>query len=58
MEDSGQHEVLNWICLAGAMSELGQKAEIVDYVETYVFNSAKCFAYFPSATTVVSNRTS
>jgi hypothetical protein len=47
MEDSGQHEVLNWICLAGAMTELGQNAEIVDYVETYVFNSAKCFAFFP-----------
>ncbi len=47
MEDSGQHEVLNWIALAGAMSELGQKAEIVDYVETHIFNSAKCFALFP-----------
>ncbi|HEY3920085.1 MAG TPA: hypothetical protein VGL83_20010 [Stellaceae bacterium] len=46
MEDSGQHEVLNWICLAGAMTELGQSAEVVDYVETYVFNSAKCFALF------------
>jgi len=47
MEDSGQHEVLNWICLAGAMTELGQKAEVVDYVETHIFNSAKCFALFP-----------
>jgi hypothetical protein len=49
MEDSGQHEVLNWICLAGAMSELKQQAEIVDYVETYIFNSAKCFALFNAA---------
>jgi hypothetical protein len=47
MEDSGQHEVLNWIALAGAMTELGQKAEVIDYVESYVFNSAKCFALFP-----------
>jgi hypothetical protein len=46
MDDSGQHEVLNWICLAGAMTELGQRAEVVDFVETYVFNSAKCFAVF------------
>lgn len=46
IEDSGQHEVLNWICLAGAMTELGQPAEVVDFVETYVFNSAKCFAVF------------
>jgi hypothetical protein len=46
IEDSGQHEVLNWICLAGAMTELGHRAEVVDYVETYVFNSSKCFAVF------------
>lgn len=47
MEDSGQHEILNWVCLAGAMAELGQSAQIVDYVESYVFNSSKCFALFP-----------
>lgn len=46
LEDAGQHEFLNWICLAGAMHELGRKAEIVDYVESYVFNSDKCFAVF------------
>jgi hypothetical protein len=46
IEDSGQHEVLNWICLAGAMAELGQQADVVDYVETYLFNSSKCFAVF------------
>jgi hypothetical protein len=49
IEDAGQHEMLNWICLAGAMTELGQRPEIVDYVESYVFNSSKCFALFPSA---------
>jgi hypothetical protein len=31
------------------MTELGQKAEVIDYVESYVFNSAKCFALFPPA---------
>lgn len=46
IEDSGQNEFLNWICLAGAMSELGYRADIVDYVESYVFNSSKCFAVF------------
>ena len=46
LEDAGQHEFLNWICLAGAMHELGRKAEIVDYVESYIFNSDKCFAIF------------
>lgn len=44
LEAAGQHEFRNWICLAGAMSEIGAKAEIVDYLESYVMNSNKCFA--------------
>ena len=44
IDDAGQSEILNWICLAGAMTELGRDIEVVDYVETYVFNSSKCFA--------------
>jgi hypothetical protein len=47
IEDAGQHELLNWVCLAGAMTELGQKAETLELVETHVFNSSKCFAVFP-----------
>jgi hypothetical protein len=47
MEDSGQHELLNWIALAGAMTEMGMKAQVVDFVESYIFNSSKCFALFP-----------
>ena len=46
LEDAGQQEMLNWITLTGAMHELGRKAEIVDHVESYVFNSDKCFAVF------------
>ncbi len=46
LEDAGQHELLNWICLAGAMAEIGGEAQVVDYVETYVMNSNKCFALF------------
>jgi hypothetical protein len=46
IEKSGQNEFLNWICLAGAMAELDYDVEIVDYVESYVFNSSKCFAAF------------
>jgi hypothetical protein len=46
IEAAGQHEFLNWICLAGAMHALGRRAEVVDYVESYVFNSDKCFAVF------------
>jgi hypothetical protein len=46
MESSGQHEILNWVCLAGAMAELGQRAEVVEFAESYIFNSSKCFARF------------
>jgi hypothetical protein len=46
LEQSGQHEFLNWICLAGAMHELGKKPTSLQYVESYVFNSNKCFAIF------------
>ncbi len=49
IEDAGQHEVLNWICLAGAMAALGQRPQVVDFVESWVFNSSKCFALFPPA---------
>jgi hypothetical protein len=48
LEEAGQHELLNWICLAGAMAEIGRKAEVVDYVESLLFNSSKCFAAFPA----------
>jgi hypothetical protein len=47
LEQSGQHEMLNWICLAGAMTETGQKPSFTDFCESYIFNSTKCFAIFP-----------
>jgi hypothetical protein len=46
MEASGQHEILNWVCLAGAMAELGYKMQLVDWVETWLFNAPKCLAVF------------
>lgn len=46
MEASGQHEVLNWVCLAGAMAALGAKMHLVDWVETWLFNAPKCLAVF------------
>ena len=45
--DSGQHEFLNWICLAGAME--GRKANVLAWAETYTINSCKCVAIFPPA---------
>jgi hypothetical protein len=44
--DSGQHEMLNWFCLLGAMAELGLKLEWSDWVVTEIFNSNKAFAVF------------
>ncbi len=49
LEDSGQHELLNWVTLAGAMDYLGQKPDICDFVEAWIFNSCKAFATFPPA---------
>ena len=46
IEDAGQQELLNWMCLAGAMEALDYKPTIVDYIETYVLNSNKCLAVF------------
>jgi hypothetical protein len=46
IEDSGQQEMLNWMCLVGAMDELGRRPTETSYVETYIFNSDKCFAVF------------
>jgi hypothetical protein len=46
IEASGQQEMLNWFALAGAMEELGRKPDECDFVETWSFNSNKCFAVF------------
>ena len=46
LEESGQQEMLNWMCLAGAMSELGRQPDAASFVQTYIFNSSKCFAAF------------
>ncbi|MDW5611811.1 extradiol ring-cleavage dioxygenase [Mycolicibacterium sp. jd] len=43
---SGQHEMLNWFCMTGAVDELGLKLDWSEFVATDVFNSNKCFAVF------------
>lgn len=45
MRKSGQHEMLNWICLAGAME--GRQVKVQAYSETYIFNSSKAVVTFP-----------
>jgi hypothetical protein len=44
--DAGQHEMLNWFCLVGAMKELGMTLDWSTFVETDVFNSNKVFAVY------------
>jgi hypothetical protein len=46
IEDSGQQEVLNWMCLQGAMRELGRRPSESAFVESWIFNSNKCFAAY------------
>jgi hypothetical protein len=45
-EDRGHHELLNWFCLAGAMSELNRKPDESVFLESWVSNSDKVFAVF------------
>jgi hypothetical protein len=47
MEGSGQQELLNWMCLVGAMAELGCRPSESEFIVTYVLNSTKVFALFP-----------
>ncbi|MBV1876927.1 MAG: hypothetical protein KUG79_04725 [Pseudomonadales bacterium] len=44
VDDAGCQEFKNWICLSGVLPDY--KPEIVDYLETWIFNSQKCFAIF------------
>ena len=46
IEDAGCQEFKNWVCLAGAFPD--RQATIVDYLETWIFNSQKCFALLPA----------
>lgn len=46
IEDSGQQEMLNWYMLAGAMEALGRKPDECDFIDTWIFNSNKCFAVY------------
>lgn len=43
IEDSGQQETLNWMCLAGAFAELGIRPRYSRFHESYIFNSPKVF---------------
>ena len=46
IEDCGQHEVLNWFCLLGAMEALGRKPDKAEFIETWAFVSPVVFAHY------------
>ena len=43
IEDSGQHEMLNWMCLVGALAQLQRRPGETEFIPTWVLNSSKCF---------------
>jgi hypothetical protein len=47
VEQAGQQEILNWMCLAGAMSELKRTPRETGFVDTWIFNSSKAFLIAP-----------
>lgn len=47
IEESGQQEVLNWMCLAGALDALGRIPRETGFVDTWIFNSSKVFLIAP-----------
>ncbi len=47
LQEAGEHELLNWVPLAGAMYELGQPPAWCDFLESYLMNSCKSAALFP-----------
>jgi hypothetical protein len=46
VEESGQHELLSWFCLVGAMAELGRRPDYTALLESYTMNSNKVIAIF------------
>ena len=49
IEDAGQNELLNWVCLAGAMDKLGYMPKDLNFVESRLFNSSKSIGVFTPA---------
>jgi hypothetical protein len=46
IEESGQHEVLNWFCLLGAMEPLGRKPDKAVFLENWAFVSPVVLAHY------------
>ncbi|BBZ70437.1 extradiol ring-cleavage dioxygenase [Mycobacterium paraseoulense] len=49
VERAGQHEMLNWFCLAGAVDQLGVRPNWLTMVESDLFTSNKVFGVYDVA---------
>lgn len=49
LEDCGQHELVNWCPMVGAMEELGQRPSYCEFLQSFLMNSNKCVAVIPPA---------
>ncbi|WP_428532280.1 hypothetical protein [Rhodopila sp.] len=47
VEDSGQQEILNWMCLVVALHALERRPKDLGFVDTWIFNSSKTFLVAP-----------
>jgi len=47
LREAGQHELLNWCPMVGAMDALGQMPSYCELLESHLMNSSKCVAVFP-----------
>jgi len=47
VEESGQQEILNWMCLVGALAEMKRMPAETEFIDTWIFNSSKCFLVAP-----------
>ena len=47
LESGGQHELVNWSPMVGAMAELGQKPDFCVLLESWLMNSNKCVTVIP-----------
>jgi hypothetical protein len=46
LEDAGEHELTIWSAMVGAMSDMGKKPEVIEYIENWTLNTNSCFAVF------------
>jgi hypothetical protein len=47
VEDCGQQEILNWMCLTGALKALERRPRETGFLDTWIFNSSKTFLIAP-----------